>query len=496
MPRLLLQGSLVLPDADTPPAHRDILIEDGRISALLAPGTSVDDVHRVDAAGMLAHPGLVNAHMHAHTPLTKGMADRWSLEVLLASGMRIYGSRSDEDRYTSALTGAVELAIKGCTTVYDMCLEMPLPTETGIAAVARAYADAGLRAVIAPMVSDRSFFQATLGLMDALPETVRSGLAQAGAKGLGTPLEAMRLILRNWPWPRERVRPALAPTIPLHCSDELLLGCRDLRDEYGLGIQSHLQESKIQALSGIGIYGETPTAHLDRLGLLGRGFVASHGVWLDDDDMDRLGRAGASVAHNPGSNTILGSGLADVRRMMELGINVAIGTDGANCSDNLNMYESMRAALRVSHVRGPDMARWLSAREVFRAATVGSAQACGFDDIGRLAPGYRADIVLLDLTHPNWLPVNDVLVQLVQSEDGGAVHSVMVGGEWVVREHRPVHVDLRVLRQAANAARQRLLEAGRVNESLYRELLPVVQCFCPAMARQAYRVERYGAAEH
>lgn len=492
MQRTLIRGALVLPDADTPAAPREILIEDGLIVDLLTPGTLVGDAQVVDAEGMLAHPGLVNAHMHAHSPLTKGMADRWSLEILLASGMRIYGKQSDEDRYTNALVGAAELVSKGCTTVYDMCLESPVPTEAGTEAIARAYADAGVRAVIAPMISDRSFFQVTMGLMESLPENIRTELARLPTAAPEAPVQAMRRILQHWSWSRDRIRPALAPTIPLHCSDELLLACRGLRDEYSVGLQSHLQESKVQVLSGLDAYGETPAAHLDRLGLLGPGFVASHGVWLDDDDMARLGRAGSSVSHNPGSNTILGSGLADVRRMLELGINVSIGTDGANCSDNLNMYESMRAALRVSHVRGPDLERWLSPREAFHAATVGGGRACGFDDIGRIAKGYRADLVLLDLAHPNWMPINDALVQLVQSEDGSAVHSVMIDGRWAVRARRVLNIDMPKLRTAAAGAVERLLNAGRVHDSMYQRLLPVVRCFCPALMRRPYPVDRFG----
>lgn len=492
--RQLLRGALLLADAGAPARHADILVEGERISALLAPGTPVADAEAVDAAGMLAHPGLVNAHMHAHTPLTKGVADRWSLEVLLASGLRIYGKQADEDRYTATQVGAAEMLLKGCTAVYDMCLEGPLPTPEGVGAVARGYADAGMRAVVAPMTSDRSFFDAVPGLMEALPPDVQAELARRRPAPGGASADAMHRILREWSFDREWIRPALAPTIPLHCSEEHLRACKALADEFGVGLQMHLQESKVQALSGVATYGRTQTAQLDALGLLDERFVAAHGVWLDDDEMQRLGRAGASVSHNPGSNMILGSGLADVRRMLESGINVSIGTDGANCSDNLNMYESMRSALRVSHVRGPDMARWLSAQEVFHAATAGGARATGFTGIGRIAPGCKADLVLLDLSHPNWIPMNDPLLQLVQGEDGTAVHSVMVGGRWAVRDGVLLNIALRRLRDDAAAATRRLLAAAEGNESLYRRLLPVVQCFCPALMRQPYTVERFGSA--
>jgi 5-methylthioadenosine/S-adenosylhomocysteine deaminase len=118
-----------------------------------------------------------------------------------------------------------------------------------------------------------------------------------------------------------------------------------------------------------------------------------------------------------------------VRGMLERKVNVAIGTDGANCSDNLNMYESMRLASMASKTQGPDTDRWLTTGEVLAAATEGSARALGFGDrLGRIAPGYKADIVFLDLHNVNWLPFNNAVNQLVHTEDGSAVHSVMVGG--------------------------------------------------------------------
>jgi guanine deaminase len=238
----------------------------------------------------------------------------------------------------------------------------------------------------------------------------------------------------------------------------------------------------------------TQTAKLDALGVLGPHFTVAHGVWLDADDMRRLGDHAASVAHNPGSNMRLGSGLADTRAMLERGVNLAIGTDGANCSDNQNMYEAMRLASFVSKVRGSDWRRWLSTREAALAATEGGARALGFaGHIGRLAPGYKADIVMLDLDHPNWLPFNDPVNQLVHSEDGTAVASVMIGGRLVVDNRRVVGLDLARLRRGVEAARERLATANADNRRLYAALEPVVGSHCPGLARAPYHIHRYGA---
>ena len=133
---------------------------------------------------------------------------------------------------------------------------------------------------------------------------------------------------------RDLVRPAVAPTIPHHCSDDFMRGCATLAREFGVGLHTHVQESKVQVMVGLKRYGKTPTAHLQDLGLLGPDFTVAHGVWLDHDDMARLGDHGASVAHNPGSNMRLGNGLADVRGMLARKVNVGIGTDGTTSAVN------------------------------------------------------------------------------------------------------------------------------------------------------------------
>jgi 5-methylthioadenosine/S-adenosylhomocysteine deaminase len=218
----------------------------------------------------------------------------------------------------------------------------------------------------------------------------------------------------------------------------------------------------------------------------------AHGVWLDTDDMKRLGDRGASVAHNPGSNMRLGNGLADMRGMLERRVNVGIGTDGANCSDNLNMYEAMRLASFASKAQGPDLERWVTTEEVALAATEGSARALGLEGkIGRLAPGYKADIVFLDLGHVNWLPLNDPTNQLVHTEDGSAVTHVMIGGRMIVDNRRLTTVDLGALAREAASARERLARLNAPGKELYEQLAAVVGRFCPGLAHTPYHVTRY-----
>lgn len=491
----ILRGGRVLDIAAGTADFADILIEGDTIRELGPPGLAAPaDAIEISAARRLLHPGLVNAHTHGHGNLAKGMGDCWTLELLLTAAPWITGNRTIEDRYLSTQLGAVEMVMKGCTACYDLSFEWPLPTAEGLAAASQAYADVGMRAVLAPMVADRSFFEAIPGLMDALPPALQARAAELRLPPGEATIAGMRAALAHWSIDRDRVRPAVAPTIPHHCSDAFIRGCADLAREFGAALHSHVAESKVQAVTGIRIYGKTQTAHLDALGVLGPHFTVAHGVWLDGDDMRRLGDRGASVAHNPGSNMRLGGGIADARGMIERRVNLAIGTDGANCSDNQNMYEAMRLASLASKVRGPDWRRWLTTREAALAATEGGARALGFDGlIGRIAPGYKADIVMLDLDHPNWLPFNDPVNQLVHTEDGTAVASVMISGRLIVDNRRLVTTDGARLSQRVEAARERLAAANADNRRLYEALEPVVGSHCPGMARAPYHIDRYAA---
>jgi 5-methylthioadenosine/S-adenosylhomocysteine deaminase len=491
----ILRGGRLLDIAAGTAEFADLLIDGDTIRDVGPPGLAAPEAAlAIDARRRLLHPGLVNAHTHGHGNLAKGMGDRWTLELLLTAAPWITGNRSLEDRYLSTQLGAVEMVMKGCTACYDLSFEWPLPTAEGLAAAAQAYADIGMRAVLAPMVADRSFFEAIPGLLEALPAALRARVAELRLPPAAATLAGMRAAFAAWRFDRGQQRPAVAPTIPHHCSDAFICDCAELAREFDIAMHSHVGESKVQAITGIRSRGKTQTAHLDELGVLGPHFTVAHGVWLDGDDMRRLGDRGASVAHNPGSNMRLGSGLADTRAMLDHKVNLGIGTDGANCSDNQNMYEAMRLASFASKVRGPDWRRWLTTREAALAATEGSARALGLGGrIGRLAPGWKADIVMLDLDHPNWLPLNDPVNQLVHSEDGTAVASVIIGGRLVVDNRRVSGLDHDRLRRQVEAARERLAAVNADNRRLYEALEPIIGSHCPGLARAPYHIHRYGA---
>jgi 5-methylthioadenosine/S-adenosylhomocysteine deaminase len=486
----LIRGGRLLDPALPRGTESDILVQDGVINAIgpnLAspPGTAI-----VDAANCLLHPGLINAHTHGHGGLQKGSGDLWTLELLLAAGPWINGGRTLADRRLAALLCAAEMALKGCTAAYDLVAELPLPTVEGFDAVADAYAAVGMRAVIAPMVADLTLYEAIPGLADSLPPELRSRVEELRLAPAETALAALAEILRHWRWASHDIRPALAPTIPLHCTEAFMRGCAVLAGEHGARLHSHVGESRVQAVSAIRTYGHTLVAECARVGLLGPDFTVAHGIWLDDDDLSRLADAGASISHNPGSNLKLGNGVARLRAMLDRGVTVALGTDGPGSADNQNMFEAARDAARLSRLT-PDPRHWVSAAEVFRAATEGGAAALGFAKCGRLAPGFNADIVFLDAGHVNWLPHNHSINQLVHVEDANAVRHVMVGGTMIVQDRRLARIDHQAMAREAEAARARLEAATHDAKNLFAKLSPIVASYCPGLAQVPYHLARY-----
>jgi 5-methylthioadenosine/S-adenosylhomocysteine deaminase len=486
-----VEGGLVL-TPDLSAQKRDIVVQSGAIVDVVAAGGGPVDARRIDASDRAIIPGLINAHVHGHGNLAKGLVeDRWPLELFLNALPGLSGNQTVYDKHLNGLLGAVEMIRKGCTTACDLFAEFPAPSFEGITAVAQAYADVGVRAVVAPMVADRTFYQAYPALLDEMSVDLRDE-ALSLVMGEGSLiLDRVEAIASNWRFDRERIRLGIAPSIPLHCSDAFLSRCAEIARRYGLVLHTHLAESKIQAVTGQGRHGMTLTAHLDRLGVVGSNFSAVHAIWLDDDDMQRLADRGASTVHAPGSNLRFGSGLAQVRKMMDHGVNVALATDAANTSDQLNMFEAMRFGVSVSTVLSADHTRWLGKADALHMATSGSARALGFEgQIGRIEPGYKADLVFLDLKHINYIPLGNLSHQVVFAENGAAIDSVMIDGKLVMDHGRMTTVDETKLHRDANAAAERLCEANATLRRRSHRLQPAVAAFCRSFSCRTYHVHR------
>lgn len=482
---LAIRGGLVAFPSEGEVRAADLLIQDGRIAAIVAPGAVLpEEAELVGANDRLIMPGLVNTHTHSHLAIAKGVSRAWTLELHLHNGPWTGGGQNLADRHLLAQASAAEMLLKGCTACYDLVLELPHPSPDGMFATAAGYLDAGMRAVVAPMLADLTFWQAIPGLRDALPDHARAEIDTIRMAGVDANLEACERMLREWPHDRSWVRPGLAPTIPLHCSDAFWTGARALADAHGAPMHAHLAESKIQAIAGRARYGMSLTAHLDALGILGPDFTAAHGIWLDDADLELLARRGCSVAHNPSSNFRLGSGIANVPAMVAAGVRVGLGSDACSCSDHQNLFEVMRLACYLSRTASFDPDDWLSPRDVFEMATCGSARALGLHEItGDIRPGLAADLVFLDLGSVNFTPLNDPLYQLVFAEEGRSITRVMVGGRTVVEDGRLTTIDYPALRARLNDRAREIFAANAPRKEMLAAIEPFVKQFCVGLAQ-------------
>ncbi len=491
---LKIANALMVDPATGSCGRRDLLVHAGKLVSVDDPGTvRVDDDCPVrDASDRLVMPGLINAHTHGHANLMKGVADRWILEASLTHGPWLGGDRDPETIYLSTLLGAAEMVLKGCTACYDLVYEFPQPSPQGLAAVAKAYADVGMRAVLAPMIADRTLFDAIPGLTDALPPRLREQVGRfrlAPADETFAAIEDSLAVRENLPG---SVSLAIAPTIPHHCSDQFLRRTRQLAERHDLRIHMHVAESRLQAITAQKLYGCSLTRHLAEIGLLGPKFTAAHAIWLDGDDLDLLAEAGAAVAHIPASNFRLGSGLAAVRPMLDRGITIGLATDGANSSDSINMFEAARLASFTSRAYATPRDSWISSREALTLATQGGAAVLGLSDIsGRIAPGHCADLVFLDLGHVNFVPLNDPINQIVNCEESGAVVDVMINGRFVVEDRRLTTIDTAKLRRDVAAAVERLRAKSAPARNLAYEIEPFTVAFAERFISEPIGIERH-----
>jgi guanine deaminase len=481
---LVITGGLVHASPSVGGELRDIVIEGDTIVDIVAPGSVRNaNAATIDASRRLIIPGLINGHTHSHGGLSKGVGDLWSLEHLLNAAPWIGGGRATEHKHLAALINAVEQVEKGCTACYDLFFEFPSPTVDGMEAVASAYDKVGLRAVVAPMVADLTFYQSVPGLIETLPDDAQERARNMHMGGADATIAALRVIADRWSRPADRIRLGVAPTIPQHCTREFMIGCRDIARDHGLAMQTHVSEPRYLSASSFKFAGMSMTETMDACGIVGPWFSAAHAVWINEKDMALLGRKGAQVSHNAGSNLRLGSGVAAVREYIRHGVTVGIGTDGSASSDNQNMFEAMRYAAFVSRIRGLPPEEWVSTAEAFQMATEGSARILGMQGfIGKIAKGYKADLVLLDLDTPNYMPLNNATHQLVFTEDGTAVDKVLIGGKLVVIRGRAIGIDHAALAAQAQEAVERLSALNAQARHFAERIEPMVSNFCRGLA--------------
>jgi 5-methylthioadenosine/S-adenosylhomocysteine deaminase len=400
----------------------------------------------IDCQGRVIMPGLVNAHTHVPMSLLRGLADDLRLDVWLMGYMLPVERefvRPDFVRLGTRL-GCAEMIRSGVTCFADMYYF----EET----VAEATAEAGMRALCAQTVlrfptPDATSFEESLARARAFIERWR-----------GHPL----------------IVPAPAPHAPYTCTPEILRACAELAVEFDVPLHIHLSESAQEVDDSRRIHGMPVVPWVKKQGLFDAKVLAAHCVHVDDGEMRALKNFGAGVAHNPTSNLKLGAGIAPVARMLELGLNVGIGTDGPASNNDLDMFEETRlAALLAKGISGNPTA--LPARDALAMATRVGACAMHMDHLtGSLEPGKRADLIVVDLSPLHNVPAfgrdpNAIYAQIVYASKSTDVVDVMCNGRWLMRDRKLLTLDETELREAAR------VDARRVDAFLSSREVSVLQ---------------------
>lgn len=387
---------MLLPGRRT--AKGDIVVDtDGGTIKEVAPGGfagKVDAEH--DLSGHLVMPGLINCHGHTPMTLVRGLGgglplQRWLEEAIFP----VEAKMTDEDVHAGAVWGAIEMLSGGTTCVADM-----YDHDYG-----HAFLETGMRARV------------------CVP-----GLSIVPGR-----LEQCIAATREWnKWMNDEVKGDVYMDVCIHSeylTDEPF--CRGLAEanrELKRRLHFHCSETRREHEECIARHGKTPIAYLADTGILDNGGYAAHCVWCTDDDFRIMAERGVSLVHNPTSNMKLGSGFARIVRAMELGVNVALGTDGVASNDNLDMFEEMHLASLIHKGLAQDPTV-LSPWDVIEMATVNGAKALGRDDIGEIAVGKKADLCVVDLDKPHLTPTLDLANIVVNSMHASDVVMTLVGGK-------------------------------------------------------------------
>jgi len=434
---ILAGGEVLLHDGDWHLVRGDVTVRDGRIRAVgRTDGQADRPPQRVsvrDCTGCLVIPGLIQAHVHLCQTLFRGLADDLRLEEWLARRIwPLEAAHTEETVYWSAMLGAAELLLGGTTGILDM--ETVHHTQAAFAALERI----GIRATAGKC------------LMDAHPEGAPPELAESTDAALA---EAESLAQRWHGAAGGRLRVCFAPRYVPSCSGPLLRAASDLAERFGAQLHTHAAETIVERETVARATGMEEIAYLDSVGISGSRAAVAHCVWVDPHEIARLARQGTNVVHCPSSNLKLGSGVAKVPEMLAAGCRVAIGADGAPCNNRLDVFAEMRLAALLPKPRlGADA---LPAGKVLELATLSGARALGLDDeLGSIAVGRRADLVVMDLREPHASPPGaDPVSHLVYAACAGDVRDVFVDGLPVVLGHELVTAPVdEIVREAGRCA--------------------------------------------
>ncbi|HUO82291.1 MAG TPA: TRZ/ATZ family hydrolase [Gammaproteobacteria bacterium] len=411
--------------------HAAIAVDRGRILAVLPRDEAVKRFQareRIERGSHVLLPGLVNAHTHAAMTLFRGLADDLPLMEWLERHIWPAEARwVDADFVRDGARLAMAEMLKGGITCFNDMYFFP-------DVVAAAAGECGMRVSVGMVVAG-----------------IPSAWAATAAEYLSRGLE-VRDAVRDQPL----VSVVFAPHSPYAVDDDTLLKLRRLADELELGVHMHVHETAEEVRRSLREHGRRPLARLDALGLVGPDLQAVHMTQLEDGEIERCAQAGVSVVHCPESNLKLASGVCPVARLLEAGVNVALGTDGAASNNDLDMLGEMRTAALLGKITAADPCA-LPAAATLHMATLGSARALGLAaGIGSLEAGKWADVACLDLARACTQPVHDPLAQVVYAAGRDQVTDVWVAGRRLLADGRLTTLDERLLIERADVWRDRV----------------------------------------
>ncbi len=424
---LVSDGSVLRPDMTV--RRADVLV-DRDAGEILAVGEDVgeDPDDRLDASGGLVIPGLVNAHTHVSMTLLRGYADDKPLDAWLQEDIwPVEGALQAEDIRAGADLGIVEMIRSGTTAFGDMYFEVP--------EIVDAVDESGMRALVGHGV-------VTVGKDEEV------AIAD---------FEECLDIAEEYNGAADgRVSTAVMPHSLTTVADEYLSEYTDRARESGIPLHYHANETTDEVDPIVEERGERPLAYADDHGMLGPEDFVAHGVHVDGTEIELLAERGTAVVHCPASNMKLASGIAPVQRMVDAGITVALGTDGAASNNDLDLFDEMRDAAMVGKLATDD-ASAVPAERVVEMATRGGAAALGIDS-GRIEAGANADLAVVDLSAPHLTPHHDLVSHLAYAASGSDVRHTVCDGEVLMRDRDVLTVDEAAVVERAERRASALVE--------------------------------------
>jgi 5-methylthioadenosine/S-adenosylhomocysteine deaminase len=433
---LLVTGGTVVTMDQTRRVIEDggIAVSRGRIVAI-GPRADIESRYtsrqKINAAGKVITPGLINGHTHVPMVLFRGLADDLDLQEWLTKYIFPAEAKNVTEEFVRVGTrlGLAEMIRGGTTTYCDMYyFEDAIADET---------AKAGVRGVLGETIIDFPV---------ADNKTNAEGMAY------------VEKFVARWKG-HDLIVAAIAPHAPYTVSEEHLKAARAFSDRTGAPIVTHISETKREVDDSVKAKGASPVAYLDRIGFLNDRVIAAHMVWPQGTDIAILKRRGVGVVHNPQSNMKLASGVAPVPRMLTEKLLVGLGTDGAASNNDLNMWEEMDTVAKLHKVFTGDP-KVISAQEAFELATIRGAQALHLEkEIGSLETGKRADLLVIDRDTLNQIPLYNVYSDLVYATKAADVESVVINGRIVMRNRRLLTLNEATIKTDARAFRDKIIKS-------------------------------------